>query len=488
MKEPNPVPEGPKALRSIAPLCAVGLFLWLVVDPKEVAPGEASLVAGEVLASPLVSESGASLERVPLSGVEGSAIEAPLRDLLLEAHRSFHARDSAALSEVLESVLIEPEDSIEVLDGLASGRWAEADLPLSAVEDGARIVVGAGAALYSSAESPTEATFGERFLGHALRALLEMRPGLAELMARELARAEVEGERVFGARWLPRLLHLRWKHPERSGLFDHLLEAACSDEAADGVLLSRLLLSGEEDPGLLRVALGRLLLEDPVHWMSVARDWFDRATDMETRAALASAVASSAPLEEAARFFADVADAELTAELCVLAARDGGVEELADLYEERLLSEDDPIGRRALVTGLLREPDLCLGIARTDPDAGVRGQALLSATAAGVSEEALDVLRAAWQSGEDPYYGVAPRHLVWASANAALHATEELRPVAVDLLRSLALDSSFPAPVRWDACRRLERWLPDTDHAALETELSLSLPQMSIDPITQETP
>ena len=73
----------------------------------------------------------------------------------------------------------------------------------------------------------------------------------------------------------------------------------------------------------------------------------NRTTELETRAALASAVASSAPLEEAARFFADVADAELTAELCVLAARDGGVEELADLYEERLLSEDDPLAARS---------------------------------------------------------------------------------------------------------------------------------------------
>ena len=168
--------------------------------------------------------------------------------------------------------------------------------------------------------------------------------------------------------------------------------------------------------------------------------------------------------------------------------REGLLRHTLDEYEERLLTEDDPLGRRALVVGLVREPDLCLGIARTDPDAGVRGQALLSATATGVSEEALDVLGAAWQAGEDPYYGVAPRHLVWASANAALHASPGLRPVAVDLLRSLAADPTFPGPVRWDACDRLERWLPDAVHAALEAELSLSLPQMSIDPVTQETP
>ncbi|MCH2106366.1 MAG: hypothetical protein MK291_06970, partial [Planctomycetes bacterium] len=376
MSEPTPTKNGPEASRLIPPLCALALFLWLVTGPREPAPA-AALQDTSTASDPSSSaESDRASQRLSLEEQPESTAAVALTDLLLEAHRSFHARDSAALSLALESILLDPERSLELLDGLAQGRWTESDLPLSAAEDGARLAVGAGAALYSSDESPTEPAFAERFLGQALTSLLKMRGGLAELMARELARAEVEGERVFGARWLPRLLHLRWKHPERSALFDPLLEAACSDEDADGALLARLLLSGEEDPGLLRVALGRLLLEDSLHWMSVARDWFDRARDIETRAALASAVATSAPLEEASRFFADVADPELTGELRALAGRDGGTDELEDLYEERLLSEDDPIGRRAVVSGHLSAPDLCLGLARTAPAAGVRGPAL----------------------------------------------------------------------------------------------------------------
>jgi|GEM_PF-5848577 len=466
-------------------LCALGLLLWLAARPGDPAPRITELKpTAEQVSAPTQAET-SHPERVPLAEPSEAQTEAPLTDLLLEAHRAFHARDSAALSEALESILIEPASALEVLEGLTTNRWFEPALPLSAAEDGARLAIGAGAALYASSESPTEAAFSERFLSRALTALLEMRAGLAELMTRELARAEVEGARVWGAEWLPRLLHLRWRHPDRAALFDLLLETACRGADADGALLTRLLLSGEEDPGLLRVALGRLLREDPLHWMSVARDWYERASDIETRSALASAIATAAPLPEATRFFADVSDPTLLAELRSLATREGGARELADLYEERLLSEDDPRGRRTIVSGLVHEPDLCLGIARTDPDSGVRGQALLTATVDGVSEESLDILRAAWRAGEDPYYGVAPRHLVWASSNAALHATEDLRPVALQLLRSLALDHSFPASVRLDACERLERWLTPSDHAALEAELSSSLPKVTL---PQETP
>ena len=102
----------------------------------------------------------------------------------------------------------------------------------------------------------------------------------------------------------------------------------------------------------------------------------------------------------------------------------------------------------------------------------MRGQALLSATAAGVSEEALDILRAAWHAGEDPYYGVAPRHLVWSAANAISRVTPELRSEAVELLRSLATDPELPHEARADACSRLSRWLPTHEHAALRAELT----------------
>jgi hypothetical protein len=155
-----------------------------------------------------------------------------------------------------------------------------------------------------------------------------------------------------------------------------------------------------------------------------------------------------------------------------LAARDGGLDALADEYEARLSTGDDPAARRALVSGLARDSDLCLGIARTDPDRAVRGQALLSATVRTSSREALDVVRAAWQSADDRHYGVAPRHLVWSAANAISRVAPELRSEAVELLRSLASDPELPHEARADACARLSRWLPTHEHAALRAELT----------------
>ena len=222
----------------------------------------------------------------------------------------------------------------------------------------------------------------------------------------------------------------------------------------------------------MRVALSRLLKDDPAHWFGVASEWYERADSIPMRAAIASAVAAAAPTRDAARFLARAASPLLHAQAAILAARDGGMDSLSDEYEARLSVGDDPAARRALVSGLARDSDLCLGIARTDPDRGVRGQALLSATVRSSSREALDVIEAAWHAADDERYGVAPRHLVWSAANAVSRVEPELRTEAVELLRSLASDPALPNEVRSDACARLRRWLPTHEHSALTALLS----------------
>jgi hypothetical protein len=395
-----------------------------------------------------------------------------LEALLLTTHDAFAARDSRQLGATLEELLINSDVALLLIDGLKTQRWGRADEALTPSEDGARIAIGAGVALYSSAHSPAATDFGERFITALLESLPLMRPLLAPCIAEELARAEVNDAPVLNAPWLPLILQLRWAHPESRHIYDLLLQALLGSEEADSAVIARLLFSGEEDPGLLRVALLRLLKDDPAHWFGVASEWYERADSIPMRAAIASAVAAAAPTRDAARFLAQAASPLLHAQAASLAARDGGMDSLSHEYEARLSAGDDPSARRALVSGLARDSDLCLGIARTDPDRSVRGQALLSATVRSSSREALDVIEAAWQAADDERYGVAPRHLVWSAANAVSRVEPELRTAAVGLLRSLASDPALPHEVRADACARLRRWLPTHEHSALTALLS----------------
>jgi hypothetical protein len=467
----------PHRLLSLLPFLAAAAGLGLCVKAvRPAAPAAlippAKNTANE--AAPLPLHKTASSARVPLTQLEARP-PVDLEALLIEAHESFLERDSVHLGATLEELLIDPALALELLDGLQTQRWGRGEGALTPAEDGARIAIGAGAALYSSEQSPAELGFAGRFIGSSIESLRLMRPLLARCVAKELARAEVDGARVLGARWLPFILRLRWAHPEARHLYELLLEGVAESEDADSAAIAHLLFSDEEDPGLLRIALARLLKDDPAHWIGVANEWYERAESSAVRAALASAVTAAARPEDAARFLAHAASSRLHAQAASLAARNGGLEALADEYEARLSMGDDPAARRALVSGLARDPDLCLGIARTDPDRGVRGQALLSATVRTTSREAIDVVRAAWQSADDRHYGVEPRHLVWSAANAVSRVTPELRSEAVELLRSLASDPELPHEARADACARLSRWLPAHEHAALRAALSTHL-------------
>ena len=469
--------QEPRRLRSLFPFLAAAAGLSLCITATR--PEELTLSATPVSSTvdetaPLPLHEAPSNARAPLTQLEAQAPR-DLEALLAQVHEAFLKRDSLQLGGALEELLIEPELALELLDGLQAQRWGRNEDTLTPIEDGARIAIGAGAALYSSERTPLEPAFAERFIAHSIESLSLMRPLLARCVAEELARAEADGVRVLDARCLPLILRLHWAHPESRDLYELLLETVAGSEDADSAAIARLLFSNEEDPGLLRIALARLLKDDPAHWIGVANEWYERAESSAVRAALASAVTAAARPEDAARFLAHAASSRLHAQAASLAARDGGLEALADEYEARLSMGDDPAARRALVSGLARDPDLCLGIARTDPDRGVRGQALLSATVRTTSREALDVVRAAWQSADDRHYGVEPRHLVWSAANAVSRVSPELRPEAVELLRSLASDPELPHEARADACQRLSRWLPVHEHAALRAELSAIL-------------
>lgn len=477
----------PRRLLSLLPFLAAAAGLGLCVKavrPAEPAALTATAETSADQAAPLPLHKTASSARVALTQIEARP-PVDLESLLVQTHEAFLRRDSVHLGAALEELLIDPELALELLDGLKAQRWGCDEDALTPTEDGARIAIGAGAALYSSEQTPTEPEFAGRFIVGTIESLPLMRPLLARYVAKELARAEVGGARVLGARWLPIILRLRWANPEARHLYEILLEGVTESEDADSAAIAHLLFSDEEDPALLRIALARLLKDDPAHWIGVANEWYERAESNTLRSALASAVAAAAPCDDAARFLAHAASSTLHAQTASLAGRAGGLEALADEYEVRLSMGDDPAARRALVSGLARDPDLCLGIARTDPDRGVRGQALLSATVRTTSREAIDVVRAAWQSADDRHYGVEPRHLVWSAANAVSRVAPELRSEAVELLRSLASDPELPHEARTDACARLRRWLPTHEHAVLRAELSKALTANETHTITE---
>ena len=271
-------PEEPHTVRALLPILALVTALALCVDavrPEPQGPKANATSTQTEPAEPLPPNAMAQSQRAALVEVEeADAVE--LEVLLQRAHQALVMRDASALSAALEAVLIDPMLALEVLDGLKAQRWFEGDLegPLTPIEDGARLAVGAAAALYQSPNTPTDPAFGERFLELSLESLPSLRPRLARCIADELARAEVEGARVLGARCLPLILRLRWAHPESRAVYDPLLEVICSDEDADSAALARLLFSEEEDPGLLRVALARLLRDDPAHRVGGAGDWF----------------------------------------------------------------------------------------------------------------------------------------------------------------------------------------------------------------------
>ncbi|MCZ6598441.1 MAG: hypothetical protein O7B99_12435 [Planctomycetota bacterium] len=190
----------------------------------------------------------------------------------------------------------------------------------------------------------------------------------------------------------------------------------------------------------------------------------DEASSRRLQAAIADAVARTAPPREAAAFLLGIADERLYGPLIRLGAREGGPEALQAEYEELVRGNQAPRERRLLVAGLHARPEILARIARTDPDRDVRGQALLTRSAFGEPDWSLLAdLERGYRHRDDPEVGIPVGVAVDVAGNVlaqgtgAAGATASLRRETVRFLEEVAADASVPDRDRRSALRTLAR-------------------------------
>ena len=156
-----------------------------------------------------------------------------------------------------------------------------------------------------------------------------------------------------------------------------------------------------------------------------------------------------------------------------LGAREGGFLALEAGYQELLERGADPAARRMLVMGMFGAGggDLArvTGIALSDPDAAVRGQAWLTWTSSPAYRPAardLVDLRLARERG------VADVHAIGAARNLARRAEGGLRQGALAFLRELALDDRARLRDRRAALEALSAYVGEAERRDLEARLA----------------
>jgi hypothetical protein len=303
---------------------------------------------------------------------------------------------------------------------------------------------------------------------------LERRP-----LVNGLAGLTTDGRHVLRARWVPRLLDLLHAHPKLEPTWVQLLHVAIRDLPNDDrAAWMTTLLAESSGPGALELAWSQLLALDPDgrHLRMVLSRLDDPELDRRRRAALMQAVAIAAEPRRAAEVLGARALPEHLVQLHTLGARPDGVEALREEYTALVSGNLRATGRRLLVAGMSHAstPEL-LGIATTDPDATVRGQALVTATASTLRHEAPDALetvRNAWRQREDPWVSATPHQVLMSASNLARLGPQSQHG-ALALLREIALGDNVDRRTRDSAIARLKRWVPEDEHARLAAEAAL---------------
>tara|TARA_R110002072_G_scaffold80149_1_gene184344 strand:- start:6255 stop:7712 length:1458 start_codon:yes stop_codon:yes gene_type:complete len=320
---------------------------------------------------------------------------------------------------------------------------------------------------------------GDALLDQLLGSLPAWDPLEREPLVSGLVGLTTEGRFVLRARHVPRLLDLLHEHPELEDVWIRLLRVAIRD-LPDGerALWMNALLAESSDPAVLELAWAQLLALDPDqrHLRMVMTLLDDPELDRTRRAALMQAVASAAEPRLAAEVLGARARPEHLMQLHTLGVRPGGVDALRDEYTVLVSGNLRAEGRRLLVAGMSHAstPEL-LGIATTDPDPMVRGQALVTATASTLRHEAPDALETvcnAWRQREDPWVGTTPHQVLMSASNLARLGPDSRRG-ALSLLREIALGDDVDRRTRESAVARLRRWIPEDEHAQLQAEAAL---------------
>ena len=501
-------PAAPTALNKLAALACLaalaGLVALVALSVLRDGDAEGSLPQA---APPNVQTSTGSApalwrgaESSPREGAELSApAAATAAELAPVDDGSLYARlvrigsidDPSLLEFELEPLLAEPVHMQRVVELLREGVLEDVGTQVvggSLAELGASKAIFFAAASYcaSSADRPAFIPWGvdgHEFMLRVLNAMAHMRLEVAINLATMLGRITIDGRLLVDSSYLTIVRALRSSYPERREVFDKLLTYIGEDLGEqERLALYSLFMNEVDDPELFKDALAQLLRsENSALVMTYAEDVYTQnPSDRGLRRAIRQAIASAAPVDEAARFFARSTDHEEMAfvELSTLGMRAGGGDAVAEEYNALVSTNADPNKRALLVFGMESlGQELLKGIAETDVDANVRGQArvLMSVGQDWTPDEHdLEALQLGYEQRDDPLLGLSVSSTVMVAKNLAMHAPAgrpELRSGAVELLRKVVENEELQSWDRERALHALSPYLSELEQALLADQL-----------------
>jgi hypothetical protein len=265
--------------------------------------------------------------------------------------------------------------------------------------------------------------------------------------------------------YLGKILELRSRHPDQAQVFSVLL-THIAEELKGGQGYEQfyaLFVNDTTDPVAVRVSLSVLLQSRGSTFLPLAEEMFAHAKgNRALRSAITQAIAASAPVEDAAKSLSHMADYYQAAEFDILGSRPGALEAIGAQYTDLVAGNSNPLARTMLVSGMhVEKENALLGIATTDPDAGVRGQALLTLTRTRpVTDQTLDTLVQAYDNRQDPKLGIPMVNALGAAGNILLHSTGSPRDRAQKFLMQIAYDTSLSDADRLAAVAKLKPRVP----------------------------
>ncbi len=469
-------------IATIATIVGIVLALIVVVVWLRSAPPVSShdeIGGAAASASPPLEMQGGAAEREARSEAGRPAVvestsaadaHALTRDELLALLREIASTidgDPKGAERALERLLGQPSNLRAVVDWLASQREDSADDPAAA--RGAMIALEAALAVYNDPQGRF-AGEGEPLTRHLLDNLPRMSPAVLTPLIELLVRARSAGRAVLDARFLSQLLDLRRRFPTVAGELGALLGPIAESLDTPGLReeFRRLFLSDIDDPAAVKVALSALLREAPETFLGFAEELARRPeVSAEMRAAVAQAIATSAPVDAAVPAMARLASDSFYSQFQTLATRAGASDAVTHEYNALLAAEGNARGRKLLVSAMESESEaVLLGIARTDPDPNVRAQALMTLTVArevgpGLIDElaSLQAARIRDTPGLSLANGIAVAH------NVLLKSTGAARDRARDYLIAIVRDAGLGDRDRQLALAQLKGWVaPGTFH------------------------
>jgi len=396
----------------------------------------------------------------PATAAPTAAAEEDLVSLLRRVALAYAAQDSAELTALLTGLLATPARCEEALALLEKGGLHEDELACA----GAVFTLGAAITCYGSAKSAL-AVDAHAFTVRVLEALADVQPPEQQDLAEQLIQAR-DGERyLLDLSYLGKILELRGLHPEQaevySGLLVHLSENLSDERGLEE--FRALFLTAGQDPTAVKLSLSALLRADATSWLAMAETLFaDARGNGPLRSAIAYAIASAAPVELAAASLTRLANTGMYTEFALLGMRAGGSDALAAHYNELVAAGGSSIARKLLVSGLRNETEpVLVGIAATDPDPGVRTQALLTSSLGRPSgPELLDRLESLHARRSDPAQGIATAQAVLVAGNVLINSAGAERERVKEFLLRIAGDASESDNDRLSAARTLAPWMP----------------------------